>query len=313
METLARRDATPRDVPATGPIIIATDGTRQSAGALAVGRAIAAALGAKARVVTAQPPLGLIVPDATLLLGRDALASLTEELRRRVREQVALVSAGDGEQLAEPIVENGEPERVISRLAEAIGAQMVVVGIGRHDVLDRIFGGETALKVAQRSPVPVLAVPEQSRVLPRSAVVAVDFSDQSFAAAQQVARLLPSGGALHLVHVVPRERLLLDPWLSDRDYERLVQRRFERVRGELSAATGVRIKDVIRSGNVARTLIACAEESGAELIAAGSHGHGFVARLILGSVTTALLRGARCMVLVVPPEPPVAGLPAADS
>ncbi|MCY7379971.1 MAG: universal stress protein [Gemmatimonadaceae bacterium] len=42
---------------------------------------------------------------------------------------------------------------------------------------------------------------------------------------------------------------------------------------------------------------------GADLIAAGTHGHGSVARAVLGSVTSDLLRGAHCAVLLVPREP----------
>src|SRR5262249_41743541 len=55
----------------------------------------------------------------------------------------------------------------------------------------------------------------------------------------------------------------------------------------------------------------------AELIATGSHGHGFVARLLIGSVATRIVRCSTCSVLTVPhaaamtraritAEPPVA-------
>ena len=303
MEALTQIDSEAGRSSAPQPIIIATDGTRQSAGALAVGRAVAVSLGTTAHVVAAQRSLRLIVPDARLLLDSDALSELTEDLRRRVREQCAMASNGaESAALLEPVVEDGEPDQVISRVAEDVGAQMVVVGLGRHDILDRIFGGETTLKIAQRSSAPVLAVPERSRLLPRSAAVAMDFSEPSIAAVGQTARLLPPGSVLNLVHVVPRERMLLDPWLSDREYERLVHHRFSRLRDSLSALPNVTLNEVIRTGDVARTLIGYADATNSELIAAGSHGHGFVARRLLGSVTTALLRAATSMVLIVPPR-----------
>ena len=302
MATLLETDTPPRDVSAS-PVIIATDGTHQSEGALAVGRMLAGQLGAAIEVVAAQPSFALIVPDAALRLDPNALTKLSAELEHRGREQCEeIASDGTGPALANCLVERGDPEKVLSRLAEEHGAQLVVLGIGRHDVVDRIFGSETALKVAQTSPVHVLAVPEQCRTTPHVVVVGVDFSEASFEAAQTAARLLTDGGTLHLVHVVPRERLLLDPWISDHDYEEIVRRRFDRLRARLSVAPNVKVNEVIRSGEAARTLIAYAAENGASLIAAGSHGHGLLARLVLGSVTTGLLRGSTSCVLVVPPR-----------
>jgi hypothetical protein len=55
------------------------------------------------------------------------------------------------------------------------------------------------------------------------------------------------------------------------------------------------------SGDTARELIAYADRQHADVIAAGSHGHGFITRIVLGSVTTALLRAAKTAVFVVPP------------
>jgi hypothetical protein len=63
----------------------------------------------------------------------------------------------------------------------------------------------------------------------------------------------------------------------------------------------VSVDDCVLSGDPARELLAYAARVGADLVAAGSHGHGFISRLVLGSVTTKLLRAARCSVLVIPP------------
>jgi len=43
-----------------------------------------------------------------------------------------------------------------------------------------------------------------------------------------------------------------------------------------------------------------AETTDADLLVAGRQGLSFLTRLMVGSVTTALVRGARCPVLIIP-------------
>jgi nucleotide-binding universal stress UspA family protein len=112
---------------------------------------------------------------------------------------------------------------------------------------------------------------------------------------------MTDGGVVHLVHVIPRERLLLDPWISDRDYNDMVRHRFARFRAQLVVPPNVELMQHTCTGSAAKALLDFAEGQHADLIGAGSHGHGFVTRLVVGSVTTALLRAATCCVLVVPP------------
>jgi nucleotide-binding universal stress UspA family protein len=53
-------------------------------------------------------------------------------------------------------------------------------------------------------------------------------------------------------------------------------------------------------GDPAAAVLAFAAAQGVDLIAAGSHGYGTIARTFLGSVSTRLVRGAECSVLVAP-------------
>src|SRR6478609_2961299 len=184
-------EAGERAAPSPAPILVATDGTQQSEGALAVARAMAESLGTTTRVLAVQPSLNIVLPDASLLLESSATTRLTVELEQRVRKQCAEMSAdGTGPALMNPDIETGEPERVICRVAEEQDAALVVVGIGRHDVTDRIFGSETALKVARLSRAAVLAVPGTLRTIPRRAIVGVDFSEGSLEAAKIVVHLI---------------------------------------------------------------------------------------------------------------------------
>jgi nucleotide-binding universal stress UspA family protein len=97
--------------------------------------------------------------------------------------------------------------------------------------------------------------------IPRTVVAAVDFSPSSILAAKTVLQLMNASGVLYLVCV----------------------------------------ETVVLTGRPASALVQFAERVGADLITAGSHGHGRLERLLLGSVSTGIVRNANCAVLVVPP------------
>ncbi len=64
-------------------------------------------------------------------------------------------------------------------------------------------------------------------------------------------------------------------------------------------AAGVRVTTRLATGDPAECICAYAAETGARMIAMGSHGYGTVASLLLGSVSGEVLRKAPCPVLVV--------------
>jgi len=101
---------------------------------------------------------------------------------------------------------------------------------------------------------------------------------------------------------MPQERLLFDAWVSREEYMRFVRHSLTRFLARLTVPRGIHVDDVILSGDPARELLSYAGRTGADVIAAGSHGHGFITRVVLGSVTTKLLRTASCSVLVIPAD-----------
>jgi nucleotide-binding universal stress UspA family protein len=54
-------------------------------------------------------------------------------------------------------------------------------------------------------------------------------------------------------------------------------------------------------GDQARAILNFAAEQDADLIACGTHGRSMLERLLVGSVSTRILRSAPCSVLVAPP------------
>ncbi len=64
-------------------------------------------------------------------------------------------------------------------------------------------------------------------------------------------------------------------------------------------AQGVVAHSTVREGDVAREIVACAEEEGFDLIAMATHGRSGIDRFIMGSVAERVLRGTLKPVLLI--------------
>ena len=69
--------------------------------------------------------------------------------------------------------------------------------------------------------------------------------------------------------------------------------------GELER-TGVLVRGIVREAPAARAILEVADEEGASLIVLGTRGPSSAQELLLGSVSTEVLRLSRCPVMAVP-------------
>jgi nucleotide-binding universal stress UspA family protein len=199
-------------------------------------------------------------------------------------------------------VQFGGTARSIVDLAHERQAELIVIGLGKHGKLARLFGAETAARVCRLTDIPVLAVEASVNKLPRVAVVGMDFGDSSVRAAREALALLQPPGRLHLLHVswTVSGHSLHDPaW--DRTYAAGVQQGFDRLRKELSPPEGIVITSELRDDGVISSILEVAKDLGADLLAVGSHSLKVIDRMLIGSTTSQLLRAANCSVLVAPP------------
>lgn len=287
-------------------ILVATDGEEGAVGALRLARALS---GRERRTVEL---LGVVAPFALQDFG--SAYSTSAAAQTLEQQQVRVLRVGIVRQLIalgeEPFhwpirLEVGAPAPTIARVAADAGAAMILLGIGRHAALDRWLGTETALSVVRLAHVPVLAVQPRATELPHTVLVAVDFSAFSRPAAYAALEIVAAGAEVHLAHVAwptphSAEARNLSDWMQR--YRERAQIQLEELGRELESRGPVRVHTRVLTGGPARRLLEVAEEIGAELIAAGSHGLGFFGRLVLGSVSACLLRGARCSVLIAPPQ-----------
>ena len=279
----------------SAPIIVGTDSYHQSDGALAMARVLSDSPDA-VRLVTVVGAMPML-PDVPGSVNADIEASKRAEAKRNVDVQVERVW-NDGSDVE---VQTGDPAHVLGKVAHSSDATLIIVGIGRHQVADRLFGSETALRLVRVADRPVLAVPSGAKQAPRRTVVAVDFSETSLRAARLALELSAPGATLYLAHVAPRDSGIHGWGGIDTSYKQDAGAALERVREQLHVPQGMTVQKVILQGDPATELLAFATSVNADLIATGSHGRGFVTRMLIGSVATRLLRLSTCSVLSVPP------------
>jgi nucleotide-binding universal stress UspA family protein len=198
-------------------------------------------------------------------------------------------------------VTTGFPPGTISRLAQRLDASLVILGLGGHGMLDRLFGDEMALQVLRLGLVPVLAVADDFHELPSRALCAVDFSASSKRALELAAPLIADGGRVTLAHVIASDTDAPTLSAMDRAHVGSLGHALKRLAGDVDLPAGVSCEHRVLAGDPARELLALAAELHPDLIITGSHGHNFLSRLLVGSVSTQLLRKAGCSILVVPP------------
>jgi nucleotide-binding universal stress UspA family protein len=136
----------------------------------------------------------------------------------------------------------------------------------------------------------------------RKILVPHDFSDTSEAAVRYALALAHNFGAeLQLLHVSDKAKfematefpLGLDGTLEDAVRERLLKILTPREQAEFKPTFE------FRSGSPAAEIVRYAKEAEVDLIVMGTHGRGFVAHVVLGSVAEKVVRTAPCPVLTV--------------
>lgn len=295
--------SSPSRVPSVqgGPVLVATDGNPVSHEAVFnAARLAASAFGVAIEVI------GVCEPLPGVAAGMDVLPVPAEfdearrgAMRDDLRRSVNIAAAGDPSWPIHVLV--GSPARTLASEAERRDAALIVMGIGRHNPLDRLFGTETTLATLRESRVPILAVGPNFPSVPARAVVGLDFSTSSIQAAHLALRLLAPGGRLSLVHVRPRFEHPSADWQAwDAEYGRTLPPLFAQVSGQLEVPAGITVDTVAVRGDPAPALLAFAQQVNADLVAVGTQRHSFFERLVVGSVATRVLRTSRVGVLAVP-------------
>jgi nucleotide-binding universal stress UspA family protein len=246
----------------------------------------------------------------------DSFMPTYEETLAAAREYVLGVAerfAREGAR-AKGVALMGPAAGIILDTAAAEKATLIALATHGRTGLARGLFGSVAEQVLRKSPLPVMAVrpfwsyevqatarPEDRPI--RTLLVPVDGSETSLAvlpAAVEFARLFDKARIV-LLHVMTAH----DGWrapggpaaerFNDRD---LADARLREIAAEIRAKE-LDVLTLVDSGEPSVVILDTARFHGADLIAMATHGRSGVSRVIVGSVTEKVLRGARAPLLVV--------------
>jgi nucleotide-binding universal stress UspA family protein len=281
------------------PIIAGVDGSAESLRAAALAWRIARAADTRCVLVYAVPELWVPGGLAPLVNAPEAFDRLVAEMRQYLAKEI-------GSEIPEAIRQSlvarpGRPGVVLDQVARELEAGLIVVGGRHHGALARGLGGSTAHHLVRTSPAPVLVVEASGRA-PRRVLVATDLSVATSATLSTAARYAELFDAqIRIVHVVEPAKfptvvpLSLDMSAfeerSRAEFERLVEVELSRVQSD---------DRVVRRGRADEEIAEEAVAWRADLLVLGSHGKGWIDRLLIGSTTERLLNRLPTSLLVVP-------------
>lgn len=212
------------------------------------------------------------------------------------------------------VEESTHVEGAILERAQALPADLIVMGSHGRSGVERLLLGSVTEHVLRSAPCPVMVVPPHDVVPPsvvsfKQIVCAVDFSESSLAALTWALSLAEESDAhlalLHVIEVPPELRA--STVVTDREVDEL-HAAFEadtlaRLRSLIptQAANWCSVETATASGAAGHAIRAFAAARNADLIVMGAQGHGVVDRLLFGSKTRDVVSGAICPVLTVRP------------
>ena len=284
------------------PIVVGVDGSPESVRAAVMGSVIAERAGTACQLVHAAPDYwtAASVPE----LGIDA-AELDHATVEHARTLITSSLSGNvPPKLLEALeIKIGRAPMVLAETAHRLGGELIVMGGKHHRGLERI-GGSTITHMVRACDLPLLATDGGSPIISR-VLVPVDLSyaaKTAIEAGERWARLF--GAQLRLMHVV--EPMPVVPGfpvtVGDDELYRAAERVLEMSVWPLIDLPGA--ETVVRRGRAAAAIASEATKWHADLIIVGSHGKGWVDRLLIGSTSERLLHVLPALTLVVPVSKP---------
>jgi nucleotide-binding universal stress UspA family protein len=208
----------------------------------------------------------------------------------------------------------GDPREEIVAAARDWGADLIVMGARGLGSLARFFLGSVSLAVARHAPCPVLVCKGAPRDV-HAVTVAVDGSEHSRRAVDWlVTTLTPTPGfRIRLLGVAERQAYpasapgILGTTLRaavaavDAERRATLEAQLDAIAKRLRVGVPA-IETAVVSGVPAEAIVHDVQRSGTDLVVLGARGAGPATRLLLGSVSEAVLHEAACPVLIVRPR-----------
>lgn len=285
-------------------IVVGFDGSDQSRDALALATRLADGLNAELTAANIYPhgrweapPLGF--NDWMQFLRDDAEKALEEVLEVEPRAHYVITSA-----IPSPSAAEG-----LSAIAEEKGADFLVIGSSHVSRVGHVLAGSVGERLLHGATCPVVVAPQGYRDRPDteigSVIAGYDASAESGIALEAAADLaLALGIPLKVYGVVsPAPFIYEGKGELHSGFPDLARARVEQVRRNLDAALealpeGIDAEPVLREGDPVEILSEAGRDAG--LLVIGSRAYGPLRRVLLGDISSGLVRSAPCPVAVFP-------------
>ncbi len=280
-------------------ILVGVDPSPAAARAAQVGLKVAATAQTECRLVHATRDTWSVVAEGGLREQAAAFrAAALHEVRARI--ETALCNAVPWDVLHDLEVREGWPPAVLDDEARATDAELLVLGAKQHTALGRWLGGSTVHNLVRMLRTPMLVVGAPPAAI-RRILVSVDASPAArptLEFAQRFADLFDA--ELRVLHVIEPLPILPEtpPPVNPNLYERFLEEECEQ---KIWPLVSPDVEKVIRRAAPDTGIIAEAQTWQADMVIVGSHGKGFMERMLVGSVTERLLNQLPAPLLLVVP------------
>lgn len=248
----------------------------------------------------------------TLLHVIEPLPNWPAELQEPEKEGPLRVLAADlaaqKVEVAGSSVVVGPPANTILDKAQAIDADLILMGAGDRTGHFQFSGGPTALTVIEHAPQPVLAVRPGQPTLFQKILCPVDQSGPSAQGLRNAIRLARElGGELVILTVVPEVTWLTAAVETGQfsgaraEYESKWREEFDRFLASIPTHE-VKARIEVRHGSPHEQILAAAQDHQADVIIMGATGRTGLVRVLLGSTTRRVLERLPCSLLTVKEE-----------
>lgn len=212
----------------------------------------------------------------------------------------------DGGELKVVHVEKGSPADTLQALAESGQADLVVLGSTHHAHFGSVAPGSVAENLLHGARCRLVIAPkgyaegDHSQDRLRVAAVGFDGMAESYAALDEAARLATKfGGSLRVIGVATPVPAMGTAAAAQAGAEAGPDFQTQLNTAVAQLPQELRALPVYERGDPVEKLLEAAE-MGVDLLVLGSRGFGPVMRLLIGSVSSRVIRNAPCPVLVVP-------------
>jgi nucleotide-binding universal stress UspA family protein len=288
------------DAPSYNKLIAGYDGSDHAVDGLALAEHLSDVTGAEllvVAVVSHEFPYVPGTPDR-------------EEALRSQAKDMLVDAVWESDRVHARVVAARSPAQGLHELAESEKADALVVGSSHRGPVGRVLAGSTSERLLHGAPCPVAVAPagyqeRRERGL-RVVACAFDGSDEAHLAVQHAVYLARRAGAGLRLLAVHEPELVFGIDQVPGGYDRVELGRLERERltRELEGATGgiepgLDVQHDLLEGSAVEALAAAAAD-GVDLLVVGSRGYGPMRRVLLGGVSSGLVRSSPAPVLVVP-------------